>query len=99
MLGTKNMTETGMYGCHDASMLNIELARILQTEREREIEVELRSRRLLKSVRPGAIADGSDRTGGSDQPATPNPTSDRPARPRSAVSQGQRAASAGTVSR
>jgi hypothetical protein len=29
-------------------MMNIELARILQSEREREIEAELRNRRLLR---------------------------------------------------
>jgi hypothetical protein len=31
-------------------MMNIELARILQSEREREIEKELRTRRLLRSA-------------------------------------------------
>jgi hypothetical protein len=31
-------------------MMNIELARILQAEREREIEMELRTRRLLRSA-------------------------------------------------
>ena len=37
-----------MYGCQDEHMMNIELARILQNDREREIEQELRLRRLLR---------------------------------------------------
>jgi hypothetical protein len=39
-----------MYGCQTGHMMNIELARILQAEREREIEMELRTRRLLRSA-------------------------------------------------
>lgn len=37
-----------MYGRHHEHMMNIELARILQYDREREIEQELRIRRLLR---------------------------------------------------
>ncbi len=39
-----------MYGGQTDRMMNIELARILQADREREIEVELRNRRLLRSA-------------------------------------------------
>jgi len=39
-----------MYGGQTDRMMNIELARILQAEREREIEMELRTRRLLQSA-------------------------------------------------
>ena len=39
-----------MYGRHHRHMMNIELARILQNDREREIEHELRVRRLLRST-------------------------------------------------
>jgi hypothetical protein len=42
------MTGSGMYGRHHEHMMNIELARILQHDREREIEQELRLRRLLR---------------------------------------------------
>lgn len=42
------MTRSGMYGRQDEHMMNIELARILQNDREREIEQELRIRRLLR---------------------------------------------------
>jgi hypothetical protein len=38
-----------MYDRQNRRMMNIELARILQAEREREIETELRTRRLLRS--------------------------------------------------
>ena len=55
------MTGSGMYGGDDVLMLNIELARILQVEREREIEVELRARRLLGSTARKSAADGSAR--------------------------------------
>ena len=42
------MTCSGMYDGHTQHMLNIELARIIQADREREIETEsLRTRRLL----------------------------------------------------
>jgi len=44
------MTSFGMYGRQTEPMMNIELARILQNEREREIEMELRTRRLLRSA-------------------------------------------------
>ena len=37
-----------MYGRQNEHMMNVELARILQTDREREIEQELRIRRLLR---------------------------------------------------
>jgi hypothetical protein len=49
-----NMTCSGMYGGHTRHMLNIEIARIIQADREREIEAELRIRRLL---RPSDTAD------------------------------------------
>ncbi len=39
-----------MYSGQTDHMMNIELARILQAEREREIEMELRNRRLLRSA-------------------------------------------------
>jgi hypothetical protein len=44
------MTSSGMYDSKNGRMMNIELARILQAEREREIEMELRTRRLLRSA-------------------------------------------------
>jgi hypothetical protein len=44
------MTSFDMYGRQTGHMMNIELARILQAEREREIEMELRTRRLLRSA-------------------------------------------------
>lgn len=43
------MTYFGMYRSHTRDMLNIEYARILQAERERAVEAELRQRRLLRS--------------------------------------------------
>ena len=42
------MTGFGRYDRQNERMMNIELARILQTDREREIEQELRIRRLLR---------------------------------------------------
>ncbi len=42
------MTCSGMYDGHTQLMLNIEFARLLQADREREIETELRTRRLLR---------------------------------------------------
>jgi hypothetical protein len=42
------MTRSGMYDDHTQRMLNFEFARILQSDREREIERELRARRLLR---------------------------------------------------
>lgn len=50
------MTGSGRYGGQTESMMNIELARILQNDREREIEQELRVRRLL---RPAETTDPS----------------------------------------
>ncbi len=47
-----NMTGSGRYGCQTGPMMNIELARILQNDREREIEQELRVRRLLRPADP-----------------------------------------------
>jgi hypothetical protein len=44
------MTGFGMYDRQTDPMMNIELARILQNDREREIEQELRVRRLLRSA-------------------------------------------------
>lgn len=44
------MTGFGMYGRQTGPMMNIELARIIQSDREREIETELRTRRLLRSA-------------------------------------------------
>jgi hypothetical protein len=43
-----NMTSFGRYGGQNTHMMNIELARILQDEREREIELALRARRILR---------------------------------------------------
>lgn len=43
-----------MYGGHTRTMMNIELARIIQAEREREIDAELKVRRLL---RPADVAE------------------------------------------
>jgi len=51
-----------MYDGHDGPMLNIELARILQVEREREIEVELRARRLLRSASRDSKPGRADRS-------------------------------------
>ena len=41
------MTSFGMYARDTTNMFNIELARIIQVEREQEIQAELRRRRLL----------------------------------------------------
>ena len=43
-----NMTGSGMYDRQTEPMMNIELARILQHDRERDIEAHLRIRRLLR---------------------------------------------------
>jgi hypothetical protein len=51
------MTGFGIYERHNGGMVNIELARILQADREREIEAGLRQRRLLRPV------DSTDATG------------------------------------
>ena len=45
------MTGFGMYGGQTDRMMNIEVARILLAEREREIETELRHRRLVRLLR------------------------------------------------
>ena len=50
------MTRFDMYGCHDGGMLNFELARTIQADREREIEADLRSRRLLGTDRSTTVA-------------------------------------------
>jgi hypothetical protein len=42
------MTDLGIYERQNAVMVNIELARIIQADREREIEAGLRHRRLLR---------------------------------------------------
>ena len=47
-MGSRNMTGSGRYDRQTEHMMNIELARILQNDREREIEQELRTRRLLR---------------------------------------------------
>jgi hypothetical protein len=44
------MTSFGIYGRQNLAMMNIELVRILQADREREIEAGLRHRRLLRQV-------------------------------------------------
>jgi hypothetical protein len=41
------MTAFDMYARDTRRMMNIELARVIQAEREREIQAELRRRRLL----------------------------------------------------
>ena len=52
------MTSFGMYTRETPPMMNIELARIIQAEREREIQAELRRRRLLQgNAKP---VEGSD---------------------------------------
>jgi hypothetical protein len=50
-------------------MMNIELARILQADREREIEAELRSRRLLGEIRSTQIAESPKPHGTTIRPA------------------------------
>lgn len=44
------MTDFGMYVEQTGLMLNIEFARIIQADREREIQAELRIRRLLRTT-------------------------------------------------
>jgi hypothetical protein len=56
------MTGSGMYGRQTDPMMNIELARILQNEREREIETELRIRRLLRSAETTESMPATSRT-------------------------------------
>jgi hypothetical protein len=43
-----NMTGLGNYARQTADMMNIELGRIIHQDREREIEAELRRRRLIR---------------------------------------------------
>jgi hypothetical protein len=45
------MTSFGMYERQNEHMLNIELARIIQSDREREIEAGLRHQRILRSMK------------------------------------------------
>jgi hypothetical protein len=52
----RNMTGFGMYDCETRHMMNLELARIIQADREREIEAELRTRRLLRNDQAGDAA-------------------------------------------
>lgn len=47
-----NMTGFGMYDRQTDGMLNIELARIIQEDRERQIAADLRTRRLLQPSEP-----------------------------------------------
>jgi hypothetical protein len=44
------MTDFDIYEPENVVMVNIELARILQADREREIEAGLRHRRLLRAI-------------------------------------------------
>ena len=46
------MTGFGRYARDTVGMFNIELARIIQAEREQEIQAELRRRRLLEGSDP-----------------------------------------------
>lgn len=50
------MTSFGMYDCQTPLMMNLELARIIQADREREIESELRIRQLLRNDNVGDAA-------------------------------------------
>src|SRR5690349_813708 len=54
---TVNMTGFGKYARDTVGMFNIELARIIQTEREQEIQAELRRRRLLGANKERAVSD------------------------------------------
>ena len=49
---TANMTGFGRYARETIDMFNIELARIIQAEREQEIQAGLRRRRLLEGSDP-----------------------------------------------
>jgi len=70
-----NMTGFGRYARDTVHMFNIELARIIQAEREQEIQAGLRRRRLLE---------GSDPKTAQDDRSTPAPRLQR--RPSSAAS-------------
>jgi hypothetical protein len=69
------MTGFGRYTRDTVDMFNIELARIIQAEREQEIQAELRRRRLLG---------GNDPKVGHDDCSTPAPRLQR--RPSGATS-------------
>ena len=70
------MTGFGMYDRQNEPMMNFELARILQNEREREIEMELRTRRLLRSAEtPESIPDTSRAIRRPQRAASTGPTS------------------------
>jgi hypothetical protein len=49
------MTCFGMYSRQTVGMFNIELARIIQADREREIEAALRVRRMLRPAEKDAV--------------------------------------------
>jgi hypothetical protein len=85
------MTSSGMYDRHHRRMLNIELARIIHADREREIEATLRSRRLVGALRSTPAAD--PRTG----PTAPSQELGRDADARPCP--GQTPASTGALSR
>ena len=64
------MTGFGRYARETVGMFNIELARVIQAEREQEIQAELRRRRLLA---------GNDAKPGREECSTPAPRIQRPA--------------------
>ena len=92
------MTSFDIYDGHDAIMFYIELARILQSDNEREIEARLRHRRLVDAARttetPGVDARPS-RTATTTQPSR----SAQPDQPTQPAHPNQRAASTGAASR
>jgi hypothetical protein len=57
------MTTFGMYDRQTRPMMNLELARIIQADREREIQSALRTRRLLRKD----DVDAARRTAGADR--------------------------------
>jgi hypothetical protein len=59
------MTEVGIYERQNTVMLNFELARIIQADREREIEAGLRKSRLLRA------ADSTEDVRGDRRPILP----------------------------
>jgi hypothetical protein len=95
------MTSFGIYDGHDPSMFYIELARILQSDKEREIEARLRHRRLVDAARTAettGVGARSSRTAPTTQPDTlTSPT--RPNQPTQATQPNQRPASTGAVCR
>jgi hypothetical protein len=68
------MTRSGMYRRQDRRMMNIELARILLADREREIEAALRVRRQLRTD-DTAVADQHDRRDSREFRSTQRPAS------------------------